>query len=233
MGAGGERTHTDEVPARPLADVQTLSLFGPEAPRAFGPGAVLLRGFATPTSDALMDAVEAVAAAAPPRRMSTPGGKPMSAAITCCGAVGWVTDRKGYRYTDRDPSSGRPWPPMPASFADVASRAAAHAGYVDFTPDACLVNHYAPGARMTLHRDEDEEDLDQPIVSISLGLPATFLFGGPTRRDRAVRLLLTHGDVVVWGGPSRLFYHGVLPVPEGRHPRLGPLRVNLTFRKAR
>lgn len=220
--------------SRRPGDVQTLPLFAEAAePHVFAPGAMLLPGFATAEEDALVAAIERVTEAAPPRQMLTPGGKRMSAAITNCGAVGWVTDRRGYRYTELDPENAQPWPPMPGCFSQLASRAAARAGYPGFAPDACLVNHYVPGAQMTLHRDEDERDLDAPIVSVSLGLPTTFLFGGASRRDRPTRVPLAHGDVVVWGGPSRLYYHGVLPIPEGEHPRLGGLRVNLTFRRAR
>ncbi|BBK37923.1 alpha-ketoglutarate-dependent dioxygenase AlkB [Allostella sp. ATCC 35155] len=196
------------------------------------PGAVLLRGHALPVAPALLAAVTAVAAAAPFRRMVTPGGFVMSVAMTNCGAAGWVTDRRGYRYAGTDPQSGGPWPPMPASFRDVASGAAAAAGYPGFEPDACLVNRYEPGARLSPHQDRDEADLAHPIVSVSLGLPATFQFGGPDRRDRLRRVPLAHGDIVVWGGPSRLAFHGVLPLAEGEHPATGNLRINLTFRRA-
>jgi alkylated DNA repair protein (DNA oxidative demethylase) len=178
-------------------------------------------------------AVEEVAAAAPFRRMATPGGRRMSVAMTNCGSRGWVTDARGYRYQPDDPDNGHPWPPMPASFVHFAARAATAAGYPDFTPDACLVNRYEPGARMTLHQDVNEQDFAQPIVSVSLGLPATFLFGGPERGDKTQRVPLQHGDVVVWGGPSRRWFHGVLPVRDGVHPLFGRCRVNLTLRCAR
>jgi DNA oxidative demethylase len=164
--------------------------------------------------------------------MQTPGGFRMSVAMSNCGALGWVTDRAGYRYEARDPETGDFWPPMPTSLRELARLAAARAGYEGFDPDACLVNRYEPGARMTLHQDKNERDFDAPIVSVSLGLPATFLFGGLARSDRPVRVALEHGDVVVWGGPSRLRFHGVMPLAEGEHPRLGRMRVNLTFRKA-
>jgi len=164
--------------------------------------------------------------------MITPGGYPMSAAMTNCGSAGWVTDRSGYRYERKDPQSGRPWPPMPPLFLDLAAAAAARAGYAGFIPDSCLINRYAPGAKLSLHQDRDERAYDQPIVSVSLGLPATFLFGGLRRSDPPRRVPLRHGDVVVWGGPSRLFHHGVLPLKDGEHPRLGRQRLNLTFRKA-
>ena len=157
----------------------------------------------------------------------------MSAAMTSCGAHGWVSDARGYRYDAVDPEHGLPWPPMPPELLALASDAAARAGFARFVPDACLVNRYEPGARLTLHQDRDERDLDAPIVSVSLGLPAVFLFGGVTRRERPRRTRLWHGDVVVWGGPSRLRYHGVMPLEAGEHPATGPFRINLTLRKAR
>jgi alkylated DNA repair protein (DNA oxidative demethylase) len=164
--------------------------------------------------------------------MVTPGGFTMSAAMSNCGAAGWVTDRKGYRYTDTDPESGKPWPALPAPFASLATDAAARAGYPDFIADACLINRYEPGARMTLHQDKNERDFAQPIVSVSLGLPAIFLFGGEERADRPVKVPLQHGDVVVWGGPSRLRFHGINPLADGIHPLIGRRRINLTFRRA-
>lgn len=205
-----------------------------DAPRELplGEGAVLLGGFARPSETALLRALDAVVAAAPFRHMLTPGGHRMSVAMTNCGAVGWVTDRTGYRYDPVDPHGGRRWPEMPGAFAELATQAAARAGYPGFAPDACLINSYEPGARLSLHRDQDERDLDRPIVSISLGLPATFLFGGLKRSDPPRRVVLRHGDVAVWGGPSRLAYHGVAPLAEGEHPALGRRRVNLTFRRA-
>lgn len=211
----------------------TLDLFGAD-PRdeAFAPGAMLLGGFALPIEAPLLDALHDVMAAAPFRHMVTPGGHRMSVAMTSCGAVGWVTDRRGYRYEPHDPESGRPWPAMPEVFARLATRAAAAAGYPGFEPDACLVNRYEPGAKMSLHQDRDERDLHAPIVSVSLGLPAVFLFGGSRRTDPTRRISLRHGDVVVWGGPARLAYHGVMPLKDGAHPVLGRMRVNLTFRKA-
>lgn len=193
-------------------------------------GAALLRGFALDRAEALIDAVEAVSSAAPFRHMVTPGGFSMSVAMTNCGSAGWVTDRAGYRYDVFDPESGRSWPAMPVIFADLAARAAGKAGYPDFRPESCLINRYEPGARMSLHQDRNERDLAQPIVSVSLGLPAVFLFGGLKRNDRPQRLALQHGDVVVWGGPSRLRFHGVAPLAEGMDPLLGRRRINLTFR---
>ncbi len=196
------------------------------------PGATLLRGYAAARATGLLAAADAVAAAAPFRHMMTPGGLAMSVAMTNCGPAGWVTDRRGYRYEERDPASGRSWPAMPAIFRDLAGDAAAAAGYPGFVPDACLVNRYRPGARLTPHQDRDERDFAHPIVSVSLGLPATFQFGGPVRRDRMRRVPLAHGDVVVWGGPARLAFHGVLPLADGDHPATGPVRINLTFRRA-
>ena len=196
------------------------------------PGARHLRGFARPSEAPILEALERVAALAPFRHMLTPSGHRMSVAMTSCGSAGWVTDRSGYRYDGRDPESGRPWPAMPDAFLALAIAAAARAGYAGFAPDACLVNRYAPGARMSLHQDKDERDFAEPIVSISLGLPAVFLFGGARRADPPLRVRLEHGDAVVFGGPSRLRFHGVLPLKDGRHPATGGLRFNLTFRKA-
>jgi alkylated DNA repair protein (DNA oxidative demethylase) len=196
------------------------------------PGAVLLRGFAREGEAALLQAVEAVIVQAPLRHMQTPGGYTMSVATTSCGQRGWVSDAHGYRYAAHDPHTGQPWPAMPACFMELARRAAAQADYADFVPDACLINQYAPGAKLSLHQDKDERDLRAPIVSLSLGLIAVFLFGTTNRKDRTQRLRLVHGDVVVWGGPSRLAYHGVMPLADGDHALLGRRRVNLTFRRA-
>jgi alkylated DNA repair protein (DNA oxidative demethylase) len=165
--------------------------------------------------------------------MFTPGGHQMSVAMTNCGGYGWVTDRSGYRYDGIDPDFAKPWPAMPSVFCELARTAATEAGFGDFSPDACLINRYEPGAKMSLHQDKDEQDFGAPIVSVSLGLPAVFLFGGARRSDKPRRYRLTHGDVVVWGGPSRLFFHGVAPLADGEHPMLGRQRINLTFRKAR
>jgi DNA oxidative demethylase len=196
-------------------------------------GALLLRGFARPAERDLIAALRDIAAQAPFRHMSTPGGYQMSVAMTNCGNAGWVTDRTGYRYDGIDPESGKPWPEMPAAFRELAARAAAEAGFEGFSPDACLINRYQPGARMSLHQDKDELDFTSPIVSVSLGLPAIFLFGGLKRADKPQRYRLEHGDIVVWGGPSRLFFHGVAPLADGEHKLLGRQRINLTFRKAR
>ena len=195
-------------------------------------GAVVLRGWATPVQNALLTAVQSVTERAAFRNMVTPGGYRMSVALTNCGALGWVTDRSGYRYDPIDPATGRPWPPMPESFLRLAKDAAAAAGFEGFLPDACLINRYEPGARLSLHQDRNERDFSAPIVSVSLGVPAVFLFGGLKRSDKARRVPLQHGDVAVWGGPSRLAFHGVSPLKEGQHPLLGPHRINLTFRKA-
>ncbi|HTT09661.1 MAG TPA: DNA oxidative demethylase AlkB [Burkholderiaceae bacterium] len=199
---------------------------------SLAPGAVLLRGLALRNDVALLAGVRQVVALAPLRRMVTPGGLQMSVAMTNCGSLGWVSDRSGYRYAPLDPASGRPWPPMPAAFAAVAAEAAGRAGFQGFAPDVCLVNRYGAGARLALHQDRDESDYAHPIVSVSLGLGAVFLFGGSKRSDRAARVRLEHGDVVVWGGPARLRYHGVLPLEDGMHPLTGAQRFNLTFRKA-
>jgi DNA oxidative demethylase len=196
-------------------------------------GAWLLRSFVAAQAEALVAALEGVTGRSRFRCMTTPGGYRMSVAMTNCGAVGWVTDRTGYRYDALDPVTAAPWPPMPRVFREVATAAAAAAGFDRFAPDACLINRYEPGARLSLHQDKDELDLESPIVSISLGLPAVFLFGGHRRSDRPRRVPLTHGDVVVWGGPARLRFHGVMPLREGDHPALGAQRVNLSFRKAR
>jgi alkylated DNA repair protein (DNA oxidative demethylase) len=197
-----------------------------------GPGATVLRQFAVPEEMALLSAFRDVIARAPFRHMVTPGGFLMSVAMTNCGSLGWVTDRTGYRYDAADPVSGLPWPQMPDAFLRLATGAAAQAGFSAYVPDACLINRYEPGARLSLHQDKNEQDFDQPIVSVSLGIPAVFLFGGLNRADKAIRVQLAHGDVVVWGGPARLRYHGVLPLKEGRHPLVGGHRINLTFRKA-
>jgi alkylated DNA repair protein (DNA oxidative demethylase) len=196
------------------------------------PGAMVLRGFAQPFGERLVAALGRVVERAPFRHMVTPGGHRMSVAMTNCGAAGWVTDRAGYRYDHRDPESGRRWPAMPDEFAALAVQAAARAGFDGFAPDACLVNRYEPRTRLSLHQDRNERDFEAPIVSVSLGLPAIFLFGGLERRDPARRVPVVHGDVAVWGGPARLAYHGVMPLDAGQHPVLGACRINLTFRKA-
>jgi alkylated DNA repair protein (DNA oxidative demethylase) len=197
------------------------------------PGALLLRAFARAQAALLLQATEAVLAQVPLRHMQTPGGHTMSVATASCGALGWVSDAQGYRYAARDPQSGQPWPAMPQCLVDLAERAAAEAGFANFRPEACLINQYVPGAKLSLHQDRDEQDLSAPIVSLSLGLPAVFLFGGAERSQRPQRYRLAHGDVVVWGGPSRLAFHGVAPLEDGDHAQLGRRRINLTFRRVR
>lgn len=199
---------------------------------AMAEGAVLLRGFALPAEAEILAALETVVAAAPFRHMVTPGGHVMSVAMTNCGAAGWVTDLTGYRYDAIDPDSGERWPALPASFARLADQAAREAGYAGFVPDACLINRYEPGARLSLHQDRNERDFVHPIVSVSLGLPAVFQFGGLKRTDPVRKFALRHGDVAVWGGPSRLYHHGVVALKDGEHERLGRMRINLTMRGA-
>jgi alkylated DNA repair protein (DNA oxidative demethylase) len=197
-----------------------------------GPAAFVLHGFALSQADALLSAIRQVVVHAPFRNMVTPGGFTMSVAMTNCGRLGWTTDRLGYRYTEADPETGKPWPAMPDTLQSLAREAAAEAGFDDFTPDACLINRYLPGTRLTLHQDKNERDYAAPIVSVSLGMPAVFLWGGHARADRATRIPLTHGDVVVWGGEDRLRYHGVAPLKEVPHLLMGAQRLNLTFRTA-
>lgn len=217
--------------------MHTLDLFAgvepsPGPPRALGEAAWHLPGFALPWAEALYPELLAVRAQAPLRQLSTPGGGRMSVGTTSCGALGWVSDARGYRYTPYDPDNGQPWPAMPAVFAELAREAASAAGFEGFAPDACLINHYRPGASMGLHQDRDERDLRAPIVSVSLGIAAVFLWGGHQRGDKPQRITLAHGDVVVWGGVDRLRFHGVLPLGPATHPALGARRINLTFRQA-
>ena len=205
---------------------------GPPRTLELAPGAVLLGGLAAARGPQLLRQMAEIAAVAPFRHMSTPGGRGMSAAMTNAGALGWVSDHRGYRYSGDDPATGSPWPAMPGPFLELAAAAASAAGLDRFRPDACLLNRYAPGARLTLHQDRNEASLEHPIVSVSLGLPAIFLWGAGRRTDRPRRVPLLHGDVVVWGGPSRLAFHGVDTLPGGVHPLAGPFRYNLTFRVA-
>src|SRR4051794_5738827 len=213
-----------------------MDLFPAEASKAeqleLGAGVTLLRGFALKEEAAILDDLDRIIRAAPLRHMVTPGGFRMSVAMTNCGSLGWVSDRKGYRYDSTDPVSGAHWPSMPESFLRLATTAATEGGFLSFAPDACLINRYEPGAKMSLHRDQDEKDFSAPIVSVSLGLSAVFQFGGLKRSETPQRVHLIHGDVIVWGGPARLRYHGVLPLKDGSHPVLGSCRLNLTFRKA-
>ena len=216
----------------------TFDLFAeaePEQPprrEQIGEQSYVLRGFALAWVNRLLPELQAVLSAAPFRQMITPGGFTMSAAMSSCGDWGWTTDRSGYRYTRNDPRTGRPWPPMPEVFLQMAQAAAREAGFAEFLPNACLINRYIPGAKMSLHQDKDEASYAAPIVSVSLGLPAMFLFGGFERGDKCQRVPLLHGDIVVWGGVDRLRYHGVLPIKDGTHPRLGEQRINFTFRAA-
>lgn len=215
----------------------TLDLFGDDdtaqqGREAIGPQSFVLRSFALPYADALLQGVDDVTARSPFRHMDTPGGYTMSVALTNCGQLGWTTDARGYRYARIDPMTGQPWPDLPDAFMRLAQAAAAEAGFPGFTPDACLVNRYEPGSRLSLHQDKNERDYDAPIVSVSLGMPAVFLFGGNDRADKALRVPLFHGDVVVWGGVDRLRYHGVMPMKDLPHPRLGSQRINFTLRKA-
>jgi alkylated DNA repair protein (DNA oxidative demethylase) len=215
----------------------TLPLFesssAPGMREELSPGAWVLRGFALEVAELLLAEIERIAAASPFRHLVTPGGKSMSVAMTNCGAVGWFSDRHGYRYTKVDPETDKPWPAMPPRFEQLAREAAQAGGFEDYTPDVCLLNRYEVGTRLTLHQDRDEHDRRAPIVSVSLGLPAIFLWGGLARRDPQQRVPLAHGDVVVWGGPSRMRYHGVLPIKVDAHPLTGTRRCNLTFRVAR
>jgi alkylated DNA repair protein (DNA oxidative demethylase) len=204
----------------------------PAGDEALERGAWILRGFALPDADALLVGIAGIDAQAPFHHMETPGGWRMSVALTNAGRFGWTSSREGYRYLPDDPASGKPWPVMPDPFLDVTRRAAATAGYPGFEPDACLVNRYEPGARLSLHQDRDELDMTAPIVSVSLGLPAIFLWGGERRSDRPRRIRVEHGDVIVWGGPARLNFHGVDVLKDGSHPLTGERRYNLTFRRA-
>ena len=216
----------------------TLDLFAEDAleqqPRdeQIGEQSWVLRGFALPVIDKLLPALDGILAAAPLRHMMTPGGFSMSVGTSSCGALGWITDRSGYRYSAVDPLTGKPWPAMPEMLSELAQAAAQRAGFADFHADSCLINQYVPGAKMSLHQDKDENAYAAPIVSLSLGLPAMFLFGGFSRSDKSQRIPLLHGDMVVWGGVDRLRFHGVLPIKPGQHPRLGERRINLTLRVA-
>jgi len=215
-----------------MSRTEQLSLLPPAAPLAIAAEATLLPRFAASVADAAPTLLAPVLEQAPLRHMVTPGGQRMSVAMTNCGEAGWVSDRGGYRYARVDPASDRPWPAMPPPLRRLAQRAAASVGFDAFEPDACLVNYYAPGTRLTLHQDRNERDLTAPVVSVSLGLTATFLFGGLNRRDPTQRIHLHHGDVVVWGGAQRLAFHGIAPLHEGEHPVTGRCRINLTFRRA-
>lgn len=194
-------------------------------------GVTLLRAFCREEAPELLAAVASVADASPFRQMIVPSGHTMSVAMTNCGDLGWITDRTGYRYTTLDPATGRLWPAMPAPLLELAQRAAIAGAFPGFTPNACLINRYSPGTRLSLHQDKNEQDYTHPIVSVSLGLPATFLLGTLRRADTPRRIRIEHGDIVVWGGPARLIYHGVAPIPAGTHPLTGSFRINFTFRR--
>ncbi|WP_418320966.1 DNA oxidative demethylase AlkB [Piscinibacter sakaiensis] len=214
-----------------------LDLFEPASEtrperRQLADGAVVLHGFASAEAAELLDAITTVTSAAPLRRMTTPGGYTMSVEMSNCGPLGWVSDASGYRYDPLDPLTGLPWPPMPEIFCGLAERAASAAGFSGFEPDACLINRYAAGSKLGLHQDRDERNAAHPIVSVSLGLPANFVFGGKRRTERTTKVALQHGDVVVWGGPARLFHHGVLTLKDGVHSQTGRFRFNLTLRRA-
>lgn len=197
-----------------------------------GEQSCVLRGYALPWLERVLPELRAVLVQSPFRHMVTPGGYTMSAALSSCGALGWTTSPQGYRYSSLDPERQQPWPSMPPVLRELAINAASAAGFDGFAPDACLINRYVPGARMSLHQDKNERDYNAPVVSLSLGLPAVFLFGGHQRSDKTQKISLFHGDVAVWGGVDRLRFHGVLPIKEGAHPRMGPQRINLTFRTA-
>ena len=197
-----------------------------------GEQSYVLRGYALPWLERVLPELRAVLVQSPFRHMVTPGGFTMSAALSSCGALGWTTSPQGYRYSPLDPERQQPWPSMPAVLRELAINAASAAGFDGFAPDACLINRYVPGARMSLHQDKNERDYNAPVVSLSLGLPAVFLFGGHQHSDKTQKISLFHGDVAVWGGVDRLRFHGVLPIKEGAHPRMGPQRINLTFRTA-
>jgi alkylated DNA repair protein (DNA oxidative demethylase) len=216
----------------------TLDLFADDTPQSpstehIGPRSYVFRGFALPLIDRLLPALESVLRQAPFRNMVTPGGFTMSVGLSSCGDFGWTTDRRGYQYTATDPQTGQPWPRMPEVFRELAQAAADAAGFANFDPDACLINRYIPGAKMSLHQDKDELGYQWPVVSVSLGVAAMFLFGGHARSDKTQKVPLFHGDVVVWGGEDRLRFHGVMPVKQASHPQLGEQRINFTFRKAR
>lgn len=217
----------------PTADLfADAALQQPAGREQIGEQSYVLRGYALPWIERLLPELRKILAQSPFRKMVTPGGFTMSAALSSCGDLGWSTDARGYRYTPLDPLSQQPWPAMPDALRLLAVQAAGDAGFADFAPDACLINRYVPGAKMSLHQDKNERRYSEPVVSISLGLPAIFLFGGHERSDKAQKVSLFHGDVVVWGGVDRLRFHGVMPIKEGVHPIMGPQRINLTLRTA-
>ena len=207
-------------------------LFASDAPQALAAATFMLAGFALARQDILWRDIQAILRRSPLRHMQTPGGFTMSVAMSNCGQLGWISDRKGYRYSTIDPQTNEAWPAMPPAMQKLATEAAALCGFEGFLPDACLINRYAPGTRMSLHQDKNEVDYSAPIVSVSLGVSAVFQLGGMQRSDKASRISLQHGDVLVWGGEDRLRFHGVLPIKPQQHPLTGEDRINLTFRKA-
>lgn len=217
-------------------DSQTIDLFAEMKeinPKRveLGEEAMILRGYASDIAVDLFNDINAIISESPLRKMQTPNGYTMSVQTTSCGSFGWVSDAKGYRYERNDPLTRQPWPAMPSSFIKLANQAASEAGFNNFVPDCCLINHYQAGTKLSLHKDKDERDFTAPIVSVSLGLPAIFLFGGLNRSDPTQRYKLEHGDIAVWGGKSRLVYHGIQPLIDGNHPLTGHSRINITFRK--
>lgn len=211
----------------PLFDVE------PQDPLPIAEGAVLLRGWAAVNDAQWLAAVRQVLAQQPFQAAYTASGLPMSVRTSNCGSWGWAASRSGYGYTRSDPDSGRPWPEMPIFLKLQAQALASAAGYLAFDPDVCLINSYELGAKMGLHHDADEKDKAAPIVSVSLGLPCTFVWGGLQRSDPVRSFALEHGDVLVWGGASRMVFHGVRPLRAGQHHLLGAQRWNLTFRMVR
>jgi len=191
------------------------------------PGAVLMRSLALPQDNEFFTAAEAIIAARPLHHTTTPSGLPMGVMVTDCG------DSRAFanRWDTANPERMRLWPPMPPLLRDFAIRCAVRSGFPQFRPDACHINRYQAGTKLGLHQDRHECDWTQPIVSLSFGLECIFLLGGLQRTDKPRRILLEHGDVIVWGGPSRMRFHGVQPLKPGHHPLTGPYRYNLTFRK--
>lgn len=219
--------------AHPPAHAWQMDLLPPDTPplrEELEAGAVLLRQFATPQAATLLQTLHRLTRQAPFRHMRTPGGGTMSAAMASCGALGWVSSTQGYTYTPVDPASQQPWPAMPASFVSLAQDAAKAAGYAGFTPNACLLNRYQNDSHMGLHQDRDEGDTTHPIVSLSLGRTGLFMWGGQNRRDKIRTIALEHGDVLVWGGPARLHYHGIKGLGPNPHPLTEQTRYNITFR---
>ncbi|THJ30850.1 DNA oxidative demethylase AlkB [Lampropedia aestuarii] len=206
----------------------------PEEQRvALGPQAVVLRQKASPLAAELVARIEDVLQHSPLYQMATPGGKPLSVRTTSCGTHGWSSDPTGYSYVRHHPLTDQAWPEIPAAWSALATEAAQEAGFAQFAPDTCLINQYGLDSKMALHQDRSEQDLRQPVVSISLGMSALFLWGGMQRSDKPAHVLLHHGDMVVWGGVDRLRFHGIKHLTGAPHPQLGAMRYNLTLRRAR